>query len=158
MDRNTTERSRGTARHTRVVVVVVRVGRDFRLTDGRRGTGGLRGAGGHTVDVRSLLSSDVGVDGSSWSTSAAGFVVPSAASVTCVVVVDVAGEDGAAEAASADGGKGAVLIGGSGGRASSAKEAIAVGRIGGENSRRKWVGIGMGSNSCSWMGARSGGG
>jgi hypothetical protein len=65
MDRNTVERSRGTARHTRVVVVVVRVGRDFRFTEGRRGTGGLRGAGGHTVGVRSLLSSDVGVDGSS---------------------------------------------------------------------------------------------
>jgi hypothetical protein len=65
MDRNTVERSRGTARHTLVVVVVVRVGRDFRFTEGRRGTGGLRGAGGHTVGVRSLLSSDVGVDGSS---------------------------------------------------------------------------------------------
>jgi len=64
MDRNTAERSRGTVRHTRVVVVVVRVGRDFRFNDGSRGTGGLRGAGGHTVCGRSLLSSDVGVDGS----------------------------------------------------------------------------------------------
>jgi hypothetical protein len=59
-----------------------------------------------------------------------------------VVVVDV-GWDGAAEAASAAdgewGAKGAVLIGVSGGKPSSAEEAIAVGRIGGSNSLRKWV-------------------
>ncbi|CAM0952132.1 unnamed protein product [Alopecurus aequalis] len=159
IDRNTTERSRGTARHTRDVVVVVRVGRDFRFTAGIRGTGGLRGAGGHAAGVRSLLSSDVGVAGSSRSSVTAAFVVSSPVADSCVDVVDVAG-DGAAEAASpGDEGcasKGAVLIGGSDGRASSAKEAIAVGRIGGENSRHEWVEWEFGSNSCSWVGARGG--
>jgi len=62
-------------------------------------------------------------------------VSSSASSTGVVVVVCVAG-DGAADAASADGeeggGKDAVLIGGSGGKPSSAKEAIAVAQIGGE--------------------------
>jgi hypothetical protein len=64
-----------------------------------------------------------------------------------VVVVDVAW-DGALEAASAvdgeGGAKGAVLIGVSGGKPSSAEEAIAVGRISGEIRRASgwnWNGI-----------------
>lgn len=142
------ERSRGTARHTRAVVVVVSVGRDFRLSAGSRGTGGLRGAAGHSSGSRILHSFDVGVDGS-FSSAAAAFVLSSAAADSCV---DDAG-DGEAEAAS-EGGEGAVLIGGSEGRDSSAKEAIAVGRIGGEI--REASGGGMGSNSCSLVGARSG--
>jgi hypothetical protein len=64
MARNTAVRSRGTMKHARAVGVVVKVGRDFRFRAGRRGTGGLRGAGGHTAGDRSLVSSDVGVAGS----------------------------------------------------------------------------------------------
>lgn len=139
IDRNTVERSRGTARHTRAVVVVVSVGRDFRLTAGSRGAGGLRGAGGHSLGSRILQSLDVGVDGSFFSSAAAAFVLSSAAADSCV---DDAG-DGEAEAASAgsEGAKGAVLIGGSDARPWPAEEAIAVGRIGGGNSRRarEWV-------------------
>jgi hypothetical protein len=86
MVRNTAERSRGTTRYARAVVVVVKVGRDFRFTDGRRGTG----AGGHTSSARSLLSSDVGVDGSSRSSFTATFVASSYSADTCIFVVDVA--------------------------------------------------------------------
>ena len=132
-DRNTAERSRGTSTNT------LDEAGDF-LFAGSRGAGGLRGAGGHSVGGRSLLSTDVGVNGS-WSSAA---FVPSA---------DARAGDGEAEADDGEGDKGAVLIGGSAGRASSAGEAIAAARIGGEFAGEAGR---MGSNSCSSKGARSG--
>jgi hypothetical protein len=57
--RKTVERSRGTATNTRAGDG----SGGFRFT-GSRVAGGFLGAGGHTVGGRSLLSSDVGVDGS----------------------------------------------------------------------------------------------
>jgi hypothetical protein len=57
--RKTVERSRGTETNTRAGDG----SGGFRFT-GSRVAGGFLGAGGHTVGGRSLLSSDVGVDGS----------------------------------------------------------------------------------------------
>lgn len=115
-DRKTVERSRGTATNTRAGA-----GGGFRLA-GSRGAGGLRGAGGHTAGDRSLLPSDVGVDGSRSSSSAA-FALSTA---------DDAGdgEDEAEDVAVAvaddgtGGGRGVVLMGGNPGRSSSTGDAI----------------------------------
>jgi len=99
-DRITVERSRGTAMNTRA----------------GEGSGGFFGAGGHTTAGSSLLYSDIGVDSSRSSSSAAAFAPSPAGGVA----------DGDAEAeAQGRAGKGAVLMGGSSGRASSAGDAIA---------------------------------
>jgi hypothetical protein len=89
------------------------------VTNARAGDGGLRGAGGHTAGGLSLLSSDVGVDGSSAFASASFALSPAD---------DNAGAGGGGDEAEADGGeegKGVVLMGGSAGKASSAGDAIA---------------------------------
>jgi hypothetical protein len=112
-DRNTVERSRGTVTNTRAGDG----GSDgFRFGGGSRGGGRLRGAGGHTAGGRSLLSSDVGVDGSSAS-----------ASFALSPADDNAGAGDGGGEAEADGGegKGVVLMSGSAGRASSSVDAIA---------------------------------
>jgi hypothetical protein len=107
-DRNTVERSRGTVTNTRAG--------DGGSDGFRFGGGRLRGAGGHTAGGRSLLSSDVGVDGSSAS-----------ASFALSPADDNAGAGDGGGEAEADGGegKGVVLMGGSAGRASSSVDAIA---------------------------------
>uniref|UniRef100_A0A0A9F5T7 Uncharacterized protein n=1 Tax=Arundo donax TaxID=35708 RepID=A0A0A9F5T7_ARUDO len=130
-DRNTEERSRGTATNTRAGEGT---SGDFRFGAGSRGAGGLRGAGGHSAGGRSLLSSDVGVDGSR-SSSASSFVLSPAD--------DAGAGDGEAEA-DGGGGKGAVLMGGSAGRASSVGDAIAPSRIADEPAHARGK---LGSNS-----------
>ncbi|KAL5222369.1 hypothetical protein ABZP36_027082 [Zizania latifolia] len=116
-DRNTAERSRCTVKNTSggargaededadflftVVVVVVVLA-------------GFRGAGGHSVGARSLLSSDVGVVGSAASAPAS---FPTTTSSFAAVVDD--GADGVREDATA------VLIGGSAGRTTSPAAAAA---------------------------------
>jgi hypothetical protein len=117
-DRKTVERSRGTATNTRAGAGV-----GFRLA-GSRGAGGLRGAGGHTAGDRSLLPSDVGVDGSRSSSSAA-FALSTADADDAGDGEDEA-EDVAVTVADdgTGGGRGVVLMGGNPGRSSSTGDAI----------------------------------
>jgi hypothetical protein len=149
--RKTVERSRGTATNTRAG----EGSGGFRLT-GSRGAGGLRGAGGHAAGGRSLLASDVGVDGS-WSS-------PSAA--LALSTDDDAGGDGEAAAVAlvADsgggggGGGGVVLMGGSPGRPSSSPgDAIAAPRSSHRRTCATYGRCKSGSNSpprCWWRGGR----
>jgi hypothetical protein len=123
-DRKMVERSRGTATKIRAAGEGGSAG--FRFGAGSRG---LRGAGGHTAGGRSLLSSDVGVDGSSDEAGAgdggdeAGAEAESSSDGGGGGKGAVLMGDEAAGAESSDGGgggKGAVLMGGSAGKGSSA--------------------------------------
>jgi hypothetical protein len=128
------ERSRGTVTKTRAGEGGSAGG--FRFGAGSRGGGGLRGTSGHTAGGRSLLSSKVDVDGSS-----ASFPLSPADDD------DDAGAGG--RVIRRRGGKGAVLMGGSAGRGSSAWGAIAASRITAElavNQNQLLLVLGWGSN------------
>jgi hypothetical protein len=117
-DRKTVERSRGTATNTRAGAGV-----GFRLA-GSRGAGGLRGAGGHTAGDRSLLPSDVGVDGSRSSSSAAFALSTADDAGDGEDEAEAEAEDVAVADDGTGGGRGVVLMGGNPGRSSSTGDAI----------------------------------
>ena len=107
-DRNKAERSRGTAKNNRCADAGGGGDDDDFLLAGVVHAG-FRGAGGHSVGVRSLLSSDVGVVGSASSSASGGRGFASGA-------VDGEADLGSGAATAAT----VVLIGGSGRRTSPA--------------------------------------